>query len=289
MPLAAICQPPAAAIGNDRRANVNKSRALSAERDVGSGSARSSEPSDAPISWADYGRIRNLSRNRLLWARHAELVEHYLATFGKIDNDTRVLDIGPANGFFMVLLRELGFEHVTGLEISPTFVEVLRRKGLNAVHGNVLNAQGFEALSPPYDAITMMEVLEHIESPLDALRNVRRIVADDGLLFLTVPMCDCIFDRIRRVFSRDTRRGQILRIDETHLHAFDAESIRKLLTGSGFRVERMTRVSMVAPRIPSYYPGRRSALLLRSLVPTFLKGYFLSALARPVPQADITL
>lgn len=264
---------------------MNERRTPCTPVDLENRSAGATKTSGAKISWTDYARSRNLSRNRLLWARHAELVDHYLATFGKVDNDSRVLDIGPANGFFMVLLRELGFEDITGLEISPTFVEVLRRKGLNAVQGNVLTSEGFEALTPPYEIITFMEVLEHVESPLDALQNVRRLIADKGFLFLTVPMCDCIFDRARRAFSAKTRRDQVLGIDETHLHAFDTKSIRDLLTQSGFVVERLTRVSMVAPRIPSY-PGSRSALLIRSLLPGFLKGYFLAALARPALPAD---
>lgn len=244
-----------------------------------------SSDAGAAVSWADYARVRNLSRNRMLWARHTELVDHFLATFGRVDSDTRVLDIGPANGFFMVLLRELGFEDLTGLEISPVFLEVARRKGLTVFPGDVLTGEGFERLSPPYGAVMLMEVLEHVESPLDALRNVRDLVADDGFLFLTVPMCDCVFDRIRRMFSGTTRRDQVLRIDETHLHAFDRASISELLTEAGFRVERLTRVSMVAPAMGRYYPGFRPALLLRSLLPSFLKGYFLSALARPVVTA----
>lgn len=213
--------------------------------------------------------------------RHAELVEHYLATFGKVDSNSRVLDVGPANGFFMVLLRELGFVDVTGLEISPVFLEVARAKGLNVLPGDVLTGEGFEALHPPYDVVTLMEVLEHVQRPIDALKNLRRLVKSDGFLFLTVPMCDCVFDRMRRLFTRVTREQQVKRIDETHLHAFDPRTIRGLLAEAGFGIERLTRVSMIPPRVRPYYPGRWSELLMRALLPRFLKGYFLTAKARP--------
>ena len=52
--------------------------------------------------WAAYAKTRNLSRNRLLMARHSELVDHFVGVFGQVDTSKRVLDIGPGNGFFMV-------------------------------------------------------------------------------------------------------------------------------------------------------------------------------------------
>jgi 2-polyprenyl-3-methyl-5-hydroxy-6-metoxy-1,4-benzoquinol methylase len=231
--------------------------------------------------WNQYARNRNLSRNRLLLARHGEVVEEFLAFFGRVPNDAKVLDIGPANGLFMVLLRELGFEHVDGLEISPHFREVLSSKNLSAHAGDIVAGDGLAGLSPPYDVVVLMEVLEHLEQPAAALRHVLDLLAPGGQLYLMVPMRDCIFDRVRRVVGRKTRRQQVIEIDETHLHAFNPRDVRTLLEEAGFEVSSLRRVSMQPPRAPHYQPGHRGFLLLRSLLPRFLRGYFLCAVARP--------
>jgi len=231
--------------------------------------------------WERYAVHRNLSRNRLLLARHAEVVEEFLRFFGQVPNDRKVLDIGPANGLFLALLRELGFERIEGLEISPVFLERLRAKGLVGHLGDIVEGRGLEALAPPYDVVLMMEILEHLPDPGRALAHVRSLLAPDGALYATVPACDDVFTRARRCVGRRTRHEQVMAIDETHLHAFSAATLRELLEGSGFAVEDLRRVSMEPPFAARFQPGHRAFALLRALLPRWCRGFFLAAVARP--------
>ena len=229
--------------------------------------------------WAAYAKTRNLSRNRLLMARHSELVDHFVGIFGQVDTSKRVLDIGPGNGFFMVLLRELGFSQVEGLEVSPVFLDVLRSKALTAQPGDIAAGTGLEKLSPPYDVVLLMEILEHLEDPLRALKHARGLLADDGFVYVTVPICDCIFDRVGLMVRGTSRAEQVKRIDETHLHAFSPPQIKSLLVQSGFTVKATYRISMRPPLFTRYSPGQRSYLLLRALLPDAFRGYFLCVVA----------
>lgn len=196
-------------------------------------------------------------------------------------NDINVLDIGPATGLFMTLLRELGFERVEGLEISPVFRELLRSKNLKVHPGDIISGEGLEQLSPPYDAVVMMEVLEHLENPDQALRNVKKLVAREGIVYLTVPICDCIFERLRRVKSGMSRKEQILKVDETHVQAFTPESFKNLLAREGFELIELKRVSFKPPFLVNYYPGKRMFLLMRALLPGIFRGLILTAIAKP--------
>lgn len=243
-------------------------------------------PQKREVDWDLYGKIRNLSRNRLLFPRHLEPVEDFLKLFGSISNDKKVLDIGPGNGFFMVLLRELGFVDVEGFEISPEFLNVLRSKNLTAHLGNIITGDGVERLSPPYDAILMMEVLEHLEEPERALKNARELIDNDGLLYLTVPICDSIFDRFSRVRHGISREEQVFRIDETHIHAFSPQDLVQLLLRTGFEVRKLRRVSFTSPPFVSYRRDSRVFLLLRALMPNSFRGLFLSVKAVPVSIED---
>lgn len=241
--------------------------------------------STPPVNWNAYALQRNLGRNRLLMPHHAELVDDFLRSFGSLPPTARVLDVGPASGFFMGILRELGIETVHGLDASPAFVERARAKSLEAFPGDIVGGEGFGSLSPPYGAVSCMEVLEHLEDPAHALANIRSLLTPEGFLYVTVPICDCIFDRLRRKRNGISREAQIHAIDETHRNFFDARSLRALLQSNGFYVEHVRRVSFNFPKRWSYSPGRRLHLFVRAVFPSWTRGYCLAAVARLRPEA----
>ena len=230
------------------------------------------------FDWIAYAQKRNLSRNRLLYPWHLELVDDFLRQFERISICKRVLDIGPGNGFFLVLLRELGFTDIEGLEISQVFLDVLRSKNLVGHIGNIVTGDGLEHLSPPYDVVLMMEVLEHLEDPERALNNARELMANNGLLYLTVPLCDSIFERVLRIKRRISRQEQVRRIDETHIHAFSQEDMENILTRAGFAVREVRRLSF---RVPRRVRFSRVFLLLRALLPNRFRGSNISIVAQP--------
>lgn len=237
------------------------------------------------VDWSAYAKGRNLSRNRLLLCRHSEVVDHFLLFFDMISREKRVLDIGPGNGLFMLLLRELGFTDIEGLEISQVFLDVLRSKNLVGHIGNIVTGDGLEHLSPPYDVVLMMDVLEHLEDPERALNNARELMANNGLLHLTVPICDSIFDRVLRIKRRISREQQVQKMDETHIHAFSQEVLVKLLERTQFEVREVRRISFLSPL--KCNRNSRIFLLLRALLPDKFRGLFLSVLAKPAGRKDV--
>ena len=231
--------------------------------------------------WSAYATGRNLSRNRLLLPWHAEMIDDYLRVFHRLPPDKRVLDIGPATGLFMVFLRELGFLEVDGLEISPVYKEVIESKGLDVYLGDIVSGEGLEQLRPPYDAVQMMEVLEHLHEPGKALDHVHALLAPGGFLYATVPISDSIFERLHRLRRGKTRRDMVMEIDETHVQAFDPATLSQLLSAHGFQVREIRRLSFRPPGFVQrrYFPGYRLQLFLRSLLPHRWRGTCISVVA----------
>jgi len=99
----------------------------------------------------------------------------------------RLLDVGCASGTLLWLARQRDFS-VQGVEIDRRSADFVRDVlGINAFCGRLEEA-GFENES--FDVITMFHVLEHLPSPRLAVRNVRRMLARDGVFIAIVPNFD---------------------------------------------------------------------------------------------------
>jgi len=117
----------------------------------------------------------------------------------------RILDAGCGSGRNMVELARFGT--VTGVELSDTSVELARaRNSGDVVEGSVLEMP-FAADS--FDLAVSLDVIEHLEDDLAALRELRRTVAPGGLLLVTVPAYQWLWsghDVINHHHRRYTRR-----------------------------------------------------------------------------------
>lgn len=98
----------------------------------------------------------------------------------------KLLDVGCATGFFMLIAKKFGFE-VYGMEASEQAVKIAKDK----YRLNVVKALSFEELPEefknPYNVITAFEVLEHVYDPLKFLKDIYCLLYDKGILILSCP------------------------------------------------------------------------------------------------------
>lgn len=137
----------------------------------------------------------------------------------------RVLDVGCAIGTELVVARERGWE-AAGIELSVSSVRVARERGLD-VRDAPLEACGFAPGG--FDLVTLNHVLEHIADPAPFLAETRRVLADDGLLFVAVPNV-----RAWIRYLRGERYAWTFQ-DDHFLH-FSTSTLPRLLARHGFRV-----------------------------------------------------
>ena len=93
----------------------------------------------------------------------------------------RVLEVGCGSGILLGQLRDDGFD-VVGLEPSRSACDRARKTGLRVYEGYFPDA-ALTAAEPPFDAVAMTHVLEHIREPIDTLREVAG-AAPGGVLML---------------------------------------------------------------------------------------------------------
>lgn len=150
----------------------------------------------------------------------------------------RILDVGCGLGIFLHMADIEGW-NTCGVDISPYAVQYAREKfGLEVYNSGGLK----EAVFPPnsFDVVTLWDSLEHLPDPVGQLKEVRRILKDDGLIMLNVPNEASLFRVMAKFFyviSGGTFTYPVKKLYHIyHIHYFDSYTLKNLLIMSGFEI-----------------------------------------------------
>jgi ADP-heptose:LPS heptosyltransferase/glycosyltransferase involved in cell wall biosynthesis/SAM-dependent methyltransferase len=102
----------------------------------------------------------------------------------------KTLDIGSKYPFLAHCLRELGCDAfgMDNIEIVPDYARSLAVPMLMADFEQSTEAQIREwTATEKFALITLIHVFEHMYDPLATLRKLRRLIADEGVLFIRLP------------------------------------------------------------------------------------------------------
>ena len=154
----------------------------------------------------DYELQTHQAEDRHWWYRGRRTVLERVLMGLRLPARARILDAGCGSGRNMVELARHGT--VTGVELSSVSVERARERGVGEViSGSVLDMP-FAAES--FDLAVSLDVIEHLEDDLAALRELRRTVTAGGALMVTVPAYPWLWsghDVINHHHRRYTRRS----------------------------------------------------------------------------------
>jgi SAM-dependent methyltransferase len=152
----------------------------------------------------DYELQTHQAEDRHWWYRGRRTVLEGVIAGMRLPARARILDAGCGSGRNMLELARQGT--VTGIEVSETSVCLARARGVgDVVAGSVLEMP-FAADS--FDLAVTLDVIEHLEDDLGALRELRRTVAPGGSLLVTVPAYPWLWsghDEINHHYRRYTR------------------------------------------------------------------------------------
>ncbi len=155
----------------------------------------------------------------------------------------KILDIGCGNGRLLSTMRKYGWQ-TYGIEKNPKASKYARDElHLDVKTGELLHNKYENNF---FDVVTMWHSLEHLYDPLYTLKEIGRILNNNGRLVVAIPNIDSFVARIFKTYWY----GLQLPI---HLIAFTPESITKMLKCAGFDVNKI-------------YYDRRSATLKLSLL-----------------------
>ncbi len=143
----------------------------------------------------------------------------------------RLLDIGCNEGRGLRLYARNGFQ-VEGLELNETAAAVARKAGFE-VHTCLI-----EEFNPVngYDVAVLSNVLEHSLDPQKMLRNVQRILAPGGQVWISCPNNR---SWLRKVFGASWLNWHM----PFHIFHFSATTLCRLLSDTGFAKVELRQVT----------------------------------------------
>lgn len=98
-------------------------------------------------------------------------------------SNSRFLDIGCGVGHYLTIAKKR-FTNLFGVEPSRTSVKIAREKGFTVIHDYFHEGLEFDG---GFDAISIIEVLEHLEQPLVLFKQAARLLNENGILLVEVP------------------------------------------------------------------------------------------------------
>jgi 2-polyprenyl-3-methyl-5-hydroxy-6-metoxy-1,4-benzoquinol methylase len=192
----------------------------------------------------------------------------HMKVINLVGKNKKVLEIGCATGQVTRRLAENGCE-VVGIELSEESARVAQRYCKSVIVADVTKINNLEYLKY-FDFILFMDVLEHLESPLDILKKLKICLKDGGLVVVSVPNIANWVIRWNLLWGNFEYAPRGI-LDETHLRFFNEKSARKLLEDAGFEIIK----SDIIPSLPLVKMRAKLMYIISRLRPNFFAVQFL--------------
>jgi len=139
-------------------------------------------------------------------------------------NGKRVLDLRCGAGPYLA-----NFEKGSvGIDANMAALFICRDRGLNTVAADLNRGVCFRDAS--FEVVFCYDILEHVESPIGLLRECHRVLKDQGLLVVGLPVEGSLVRVVGDHYFRN---------HSGHIYSFSLDNLQVLLGKTGFTLERV--------------------------------------------------
>lgn len=173
-------------------------------------------------AWGIEGAKENESSRQMkidTFLLRLQLIQKYI-TAGKI------LDVGCATGYFLEAAKTLNYQ-TYGVELSEYSSSIAKTKfGKENIFNGKLEACTFE--KGMFDAITMFDLIEHVRSPEQTLKDASALLSDQGIILITTPH--------NKSFSNKIMGKKWTHYKKEHFFYFDLKSLNFIAQKANLKV-----------------------------------------------------
>ena len=174
-----------------------------------------------------------------------------LSGIRKIKSGGSLLDVGAGSGMLVETAIQAAYQ-AEGIEPSKYLQKIALEHGL-PVH---LGTFPHKNTPGPYDVITFIDVLEHVNNPLELLTGLRKALKEDGILVLVTPDV--------RSFPARMLKYRWWHYRIAHIGYFNQKTLSLLAGRAGLELIRMKRPTW-------YFTARYLAVRTLLFFPKFLR------------------
>ena len=178
-----------------------------------------------------YARMRRSGSQIEDWRKQAAQLT------GGLPDGADVLEVAPGPGYFAIEMARLGRVHVTGLDISHTFVGIARDNARQA--GVRVDFQHGDASSMPFadgsfDLIVCQAAFKNFSQPGKAIDEMYRVLRDGGT---------AVIQDLRKDASEATIRAEVNAMRLSPVNAFMTRRALAMLRGRAYTKEQLERLA----------------------------------------------
>ncbi len=209
------------------------------------------------------------------------LVNKLWNRYGGSDNEPLILDIGCGPGATLKELGNVGRSY--GLDVSDTALKYCRERGIDSVC--MAEASNVPYRDDLFDLVISVDVLEHVEDDVGAIREIYRVAKPGGLIIFTVPAFQFLWSR------RDEQCH--------HMRRYRLGEVKKKAAQAGLQILRATYINLPL-LVPLFLlikgghllrrkPSRKMDYVMAPRPINKLLGFVVRAEARWLALADLPL
>jgi SAM-dependent methyltransferase len=162
--------------------------------------------------------------------------------FGPLLGKERVLDYGCGLGHAYQRQLACAVKAYVGADVAPMALADARRKGFEALAINP-DTGSVDATDAAFDGATCIEVFEHLFDPLQAAREIYRLLKPGGVLIATVPNFGYHAWRLQALLRAqvpsEPENPLKNRFNGVHIRFFSKLMLTRLLRAAGFASVRI--------------------------------------------------
>lgn len=195
--------------------------------------------------------------------------------------NAKVLDIGCGGGLFLSLLKQARAQAV-GIELSDSRAHYAATKHGLEIHKRPIESDFWQqGYKNHFDAVTLWDVIEHVNYPFQALECAANVLKPGGLLVIDTPSRDSLYHRVGEIsyrFSGGRFPTFLNAMYSSHLFGhkqiFSIHEMKDMFTSSGLEVVELQKFHELSFPYEFYLKKLlRSQALVSLSLPT-LRAFF---------------